>query len=131
MLELTFIAFLASSSYLQAQDNCLAVALHNEARNQHKQGQRAVIDVIYNRSLASFSSPCTVIKKPHQFSFVTKQTNWQADDVQMERLMKVKNVKRVLDFKYQYYHTNSISPVWSRKMKGKRVIGNHTFMKEK
>lgn len=95
------------------------------------QGQRAVYDIIQNRSIHSLSSPCSVVKAPRQFSFVNKNTSWRATQEQMEDLYKVKKVKRSLDYQYRFYHNTSISPVWSRKMVGKRVMGQHVFMKEK
>lgn len=131
MFEWAFITFLAISTHLQAQDECIAVALHWEARGEPVEGQRAVYDVIQNRSLASFSSSCSIIKAPRQFSFVNKNTSWQATEQQMEKLMEVKKMKKILDINYKFYHTTIISPVWSRKMVGKRMLGNHLFMKEK
>lgn len=131
MLEWAFITFLAISTHLQAQDECMAVTLYHESRGESLEGNRAVYDVIQNRSLASFSSSCSVIKAPRQFSFVNKNTSWQVTDEQMEKLREVKKVKRMLDYQYRFYHNLGVSPSWSRKGTAKKVIGSHVFMELK
>lgn len=129
LIDIIFITFLVTSNFVHAQDECLAVTLYHESRGEPVEGQRAVLDVIQNRSLASLSSSCSVIKAHKQFSFVNKKTSWQATEQQMEKLEEVKKHSKVLDMNYKFYHSVNVSPSWSKKMKGKKIIGQHVFGK--
>lgn len=107
-------------------DHCIAIAIHHESRGEGLKGQRSVLDVIQNRMLEAGESACKVIKKPKQFSFVTKRTKWKASGKQMELFNKVKNHPKVLANNYLWFYNKVIaSPTWASKMKCKRIAKHH------
>jgi hypothetical protein len=61
---------------LDAEANCVAVAVYHEARGESVEGQLAVARVIMNRAASGKypSSWCATVKQPWQFSFVNPRS---------------------------------------------------------
>jgi spore germination cell wall hydrolase CwlJ-like protein len=131
-------------SEVNKQVLCLTSAMHAEARGEPKEGIKAVLSVIYNRTKHKDypSDFCSVIKQPYQFSYlnggkkIVKPTYKPSEHrvkATIEELAfeaAVGSFKPVLDKEYVFYHTVSLKnkPKWSKKGKTKVIIGNHIFI---
>lgn len=114
------------------QNDCIAAAIHHEARGESLRGQIAVAEVILARSNSKkfASTPCGVILQPHQFSFVRNGRIPSVPGEAMTRLRRlVANIRsgratagmsRAL-----YFHAVGINPGWRRPRAG--IIGRHIF----
>ena len=124
--------------------SCLSTAIYAEARNQSELGQRLVAEVILNRvdSPRFAGTICGVVYQPYQFSFV-RDINAQkaleaftAEVPSKEVLTAIKVAKRAIArprserMVGNHYHTVSIKPVWSKKMKPAAVVQDHVFYAE-
>lgn len=123
------------------QWECLAQALYFEARGESAGGVFAVAEVILNR-VDSRRYPNTVCKVVNQgtgkrnacqFSFtcdgrpedVRNQAAW--DRVGKVARAMLDGAPRTLTGGALFYHTNSVSPSWSRGMDRTASIGVHEF----
>jgi hypothetical protein len=124
-----------------AQSACLAEALYFEARGESVRGQFAVAEVILNRADSS-AYPDTVCGVIHQGTGQKYQCQFtykcdgrpehvgnqvifgQIDKV--ARLM-VQGAPRRLTAGATHYHTNAVSPNWSRSFPRTATIGVHHF----
>lgn len=126
------------------QWQCLAEALYFEARGESVRGQFAVGEVILNRvDSASYpQSLCGVVnqgtgrKYACQFSYncdgnanvIREQDAW-------ERVGKIASIlldgtSRDLTGGATHFHTNAVSPSWSRSFTRTATIGAHLFYRE-
>jgi spore germination cell wall hydrolase CwlJ-like protein len=120
---------------------CLAQALYFEARGESVKGQFAVAEVILNRvaSKAFPNTVCGVInqgtgkKYRCQFTYtcdglaehVSEPKSW-ARVGKVAKLM-LDGAPRILTNGATHYHTNAVSPSWSRKFAKTAFIGVHYF----
>lgn len=108
---------------------CLATAVHYEARGEPLKGQRAVVDVIMHRAWKSGKSICEVLTQKQQFQW-TKRHGMRYDVDTLERLEQVMQEPKVLkNENFLYFHSTAVKPPWARKMECSR-IGHHNFCKE-
>lgn len=123
------------------QWQCLSQALYFEARGESAAGLFAVAEVILNRvdSPRFPDSVCGVVNQGTGRKFACQFTftcDGRPEDVSDKRAWaRVGKVARVmldgaprtLTDGALYYHTNSVSPSWSRKMDRTASIGVHRF----
>ena len=120
----------AQSSYTQT--DCIAAAIHHEARGESQRGQIAVAEVILARANSKrfASTPCGVVLQPRQFSFVRNGQIPAVPEKSMKRLRRmveqVRSGKLTAGMKNAlYFHATHINPRWRRPLAG--VIGRHIF----
>lgn len=109
---------------------CLATALHYEARGEPLAGRRAVLDIITNRMLATGQSACSVVLQRGQFSWSKKKPLLKYDSDQKAKLGEVVRYPRVLgNNSYKHFYSGP-KPSWARGMICKRIY-NQNFCKGK
>ena len=128
----------AAGAPLDAEANCMAVAVYHEARGESLEGQLAVARVIMNRA-ASGKYPttwCGVVKQPWQFSFVNPRSGYMPGvDEGSAAWRKALGVTRLamsnavpsLSTDVLWYHANYVSPSWGRRLTRVSQIGAHIF----
>ena len=130
----------AKARSLEAEHQCLALALYWEARGETRRGMVAVGWTILNRAQSSEfpATPCAVIyqggeQAPCQFSWwcdgksdrPRDRDSWiQARVIAAELLV---NPPPDPTGKSLFYHSTSIGVPWKRKRTRTTRIGNHTF----
>jgi spore germination cell wall hydrolase CwlJ-like protein len=119
---------LSAKSLSNVDKKCLIDTVYGEARGESQEGQIAVIQVIMNRVDLYNSNVCSVVKSKGQF-YPKRATNEFHTKTNMlinkffGGVVKVnKHVKNATHF-----HTTSVRPKWSKKLKRKKQIGNHVF----
>ncbi len=119
---------------------CLATAIYFEARGEDLMGQRAVAQVVINRTEDSRypSTVCGVVWEPKQFSFTHdgKSDNYrkynsnvfdrQAIDIAETIAKSVLKGDRI-GLTSTHYHTTSVSPYWAKSYHRDGRIGTHVF----
>ena len=120
---------------------CLAEALYFEARGETVKGQFAVAEVIVNRTASTLfpDTICGVITqgtgRKYQCQFTYKCDGYKDTIAEKQAYERVSKVARaVLDGHSgnltsgaTYYHTNAVSPAWSRRFIRTATIGVHYF----
>ncbi len=130
-------------SEVKKQMLCLNSALHAEARGEPKEGIKAVLSVIYNRTKHKNypSDFCSVIKQPYQFSYlnggkkVVKPTYKPSEHRVKATIEELAFEAAVGIFSSSfnrsviYYHSASmkIRPKWTNNLKVHKIIGGHIF----
>jgi len=128
----------ASSTALDEEANCMAVAVYHEARGESVEGQLAVARVIMNRAVSGKypTTWCGVVKQPWQFSFVNPHTGYlpsvdQASDAwrkaQGITRLAMANVVPSLPTDVLWYHANYVAPSWGHRLTRVSQIGAHIF----
>ena len=121
---------------LDAEANCIAVAVYHEARGETLEGQLAVARVIMNRAASGRypGSWCGVVKQPWQFSFVRNgympgvdenSTAWR-NALGVTRIA-INNAVPSLSNDVLWYHANYVAPSWGRRLTRVSQIGAHIF----
>ena len=120
---------------------CLADAIYFEARGESVEGQYAVAEVILNRadSTAYPNSVCSVVKqggvRRHrcQFSFMCdgkfetiREPKAFAQSAKIAMIM-LNGAPRELTKGAMFYHSQSVSPPWSKNFHRTAIIGDHHF----
>jgi spore germination cell wall hydrolase CwlJ-like protein len=124
-----FILFICLLWPLQAVSNaaaCIAVTLTKEAATEGLLGKRAVYDAIISRMKESGKTACQIIKEPHQFSWVTKDTKFIATKEQLTTYRFVSKMPPVAKGA-KYFHNKSVKPSWAKRMRVKLKVKNHYF----
>jgi spore germination cell wall hydrolase CwlJ-like protein len=123
---------------LNAEEECIAIAIYHEARGEPLDGQLAVAEVIMNRA-ASGRYPatwCEVVKQPWQFSFVNPRTgrvpsvnkasaSWAY--AQALTRIAVGGLADALPGDVLWYHADYVAPSWGRRLAKVDKIGAHIF----
>ena len=109
---------------------CLATAIHYEARGEPLRGQRAVLDTIYNRMYTSGQNACLVIYKHGQFSWTKYNTKILDRSVYITRLEIVQAQPIVLNNGRHMFFYSGPKPAWAYGMICRRIDG-HNFCKSK
>lgn len=137
-------AFLASVSTQQGNEEwrCLTEALYFEARGESVMGQFAVAEVILNRMDHNRfpDTVCGVVNQGSgngkyrcQFTYtcdgklevINEKKAWES--VGKVAALALTMDKRPLTHGATYYHTNYVSPSWSKKFARTTTIGTHHF----
>jgi len=121
--------------------SCLAEALYFEARGETVKGQFAVAEVILNRVDSALypDSLCDVINQGTGEKFACQFTyncDGHPEDIHEQRAWR--QVRKVADLAMEgavapltegatHYHTNAVSPSWSRSFPRTATIGVHHF----
>lgn len=132
---------LETTSKLASEQKCLAEAIYYEARSETLDGQKAVAEVIANRTNSKLypSSICGVVyqgsnlKTGCQFSFTCdgslrqppRGEAWRQAQVIAKKAMLGQNGK--VTSKATHYHTVAVLPVWSASLVETKRIGAHIF----
>ena len=127
------------------QWRCMAEALYFEARGESVKGQFAVAEVILNR-VADRKFPdtvCGVVLQGSGRGLYKCQFSYTCDGKKeiisepraWENVGKVARLAMLMDERplthgATYYHTNYVSPSWSKKFPQTATIGVHLFYKE-
>ena len=106
--------------------HCKALSLYKEAATEGLLGKKAVLDVIQTRMHESGKTACQIIKEPHQFSWVTKDTKFVATKEQLTTYRFVSKMPPVAKGA-KYFHNHFVKPAWAKKMKVKLTLKNHVF----
>jgi N-acetylmuramoyl-L-alanine amidase len=121
---------------LDAEANCIAVAVYHEARGETLEGQLAVARVIMNRA-SSGRYPgtwCGVVKQPWQFSFVRNGYMPGVDEGSIAwrnalgvTRIAINDAVPSLSNDVLWYHANYVAPSWGRRLTRVSQIGAHIF----
>jgi spore germination cell wall hydrolase CwlJ-like protein len=111
---------------------CLAENIYHEARGEPFHGQLAVAQVTINRFQTGKHGKtiCATVHERKQFSWtITKpkirdKKRWQ-NSVTVAQFML--SGSTLVNFPAQYYHNQTVSPVWGRNKSVLKIIGNHIF----
>ena len=127
-----------TNASLDAEANCIAVAVYHEARGESLEGQLAVARVIMNRAASGKypSTWCATVKQPWQFSFVNPRTGqFPYTDTDCAAWRKAVGVTRLavanavptLSTDVLWYHADYVAPSWGRRLNVVQKIGTHIF----
>lgn len=119
-------------AHTQQDIKCLAKNIYHEARGEPILGQVAVAQVTVNRfkSGKHGKNICATVYQKHQFSWTNKPVAVR-DYSEYARSYTIAQVvlsgQGMPEFPAHFYHAKSVSPVWVRKKRVIKVIGNHVF----
>ncbi len=116
-------------NFNKSEDVCLAWVMHNEARGESAEGQRAVIDVVLARTKSRHLSICAVIMEHKQFSGYHPGVFKKVTDKQLIQMYNVRRMSPIVEHA-EYFHATSVKPTWRMKMKRIVQIGQHIFYKQ-
>ena len=128
----------AKETKIENQGKCLAIALYYEARGESERGQKAVADVIIQRSLDKGMSVCRVLTIPNQFSW-RAALMWRPypEDSLTQQKLAYKIMDDVAHKKWKssvngatYFHSGK-KPKWAKRLIFIKKIDKHYFYKEK
>lgn len=114
---------------------CLAVTIYHEGRGEPLEGQKAIANVVVNRSLQSGKSICHEVKRKHQFSWYKPHKEKQLFDIGRDNIIKYGNIALEAIYEEdntkgsQFFHNPSVKPSWTGKMNHTVRYGNHLFYK--
>lgn len=116
----------------QREIDCIAAAVHHEARGEPLAGQVAVAEVVIARARSGKypSKPCQVVTQRKQFSFVRNGRIPHVEPVALRRSrVIVRNViagtKRTRVRGSLFFHAIRLPRQWNRPLAGQ--IGGHVF----
>jgi spore germination cell wall hydrolase CwlJ-like protein len=123
---------------LNAEEECVAIAVYHEARGEPLDGQLAVAEVIMNRAASGRypASWCQVVKQPWQFSFVNPRTGrYPAVKQDSAAWAYAQAITRIASGKLAdalpsdvlWYHADYVAPSWGRRLAKVEKIGAHIF----
>ena len=132
---------LETTNKLASEQKCLAEAIYYEARSETLDGQKAVAEVIANRTRSKYypGSICGVVyqgsnlKTGCQFSFTCdgslriapRGESWRQAQNLAKKAMLGQNGK--VTSSATHYHTVAVLPVWSASLVETKRIGAHIF----
>lgn len=113
------------------QVKCLAKNIFYESHGEPLAGQLAVAQVTLNRSRDSGLSICSVVYQKKQFSWTEQlprslgTPTEEVYNLAQEVLLKGYADKELEDA--HFFHTKQVKPIWRKKLKFIKTIGNHKF----
>ena len=118
---------------LSADARCMTFTLYKESSLDNLRGQRAVYDIVMNRSKLQKKSVCSIIRQRGQFSFMKKGTKIVVDKKMIERYYDVIRTKQQLNGSYTHFYLTNMKhkPAWRKKMSCRRIGKYHSFCKGK
>jgi len=121
-------------------ETCLALAIYWEARNQPYIGQRAVAEVVLNRSVSPLfpKGVCAVVKNCDFSWYCDGVSDKPKEGVAWWKSLKLarivlltRSITRLLPETTYYFHNTDVDPPFFKKKKYVTQIGDHKFYKEK
>ena len=129
---------------LAAESQCLAEAMYYEARGEGIDGQKAVAEVVLQRTRNRNygNTVCSVVyegiepgRLDCQFSFACdgsrerpkEESIWQETKLMAEKIMTGQTKLAGLTGQAVSYHSVDVTPFWSASMHRTTQIGNHVF----
>ncbi|MFZ3481667.1 cell wall hydrolase [Sphingomonas sp. 3-13AW] len=121
----------AKPKHDDAQQTCVAQAVYYESKGEPLKGQRAVADVVINRTKRRgfASTPCGVIRQPHQF---TNAHRWGVPSAADPIWQRAKEIARnaldgigTVSTAITHFHSVAVRPGWN--MRRVASIGRHVF----
>lgn len=108
---------------------CMAVAIHDEARGEPRKGARAVLDVILKRMKMKKQTACEIVLAEKQFSGMKP---YMLFDIPEEVLTNYEIVAKMQPvFKNcTHFHATYVIPKWAQDMRKCGKIGKHIFYEE-
>lgn len=106
-----------------SQEQCAAYVLYRESKGESNEVQRAVLDVVKNRSNKEKVSICNVVKKPGQFPYVIHGIKKVSPDW-MNHYKEIDKLPKILDNDYMYFNNKKF-----RFGKNCKKIGGLVFCK--
>ena len=133
-----------ASARLAAESQCLAEAMYYEARGEGIDGQKAVAEVVLQRTRNRNygNTVCLVVyegiepgRLDCQFSFACdgsrerpkEEPIWQATKLLAEKIMTGQSKLAGMTRQAVAYHSVDVTPYWSASMAKTVQIGNHVF----
>ena len=133
-----------ASARLAAESQCLAEAMYYEARGEGVDGQKAVAEVVLQRTRNRHygNTVCSVVyegiepgRLDCQFSFACdgsrerakEEPIWQETKLMAEKIMTGQTKLGGLTGQAVAYHNVDVTPFWSANMYRTAQIGNHVF----
>lgn len=113
-----------------SDSECMAVAIHDEARGEPVKGMRAVLDTILARMKKRNKTACEVVLEHKQFSGMKPYMLFDIPEeiiTNYEKVARLPPVVRGCD----YFHATHASPKWAKEMTICKQVGKHIFYKEK
>lgn len=117
---------------------CLASAIWHEARNQTKEGQIAVAEVVLTRTASGHypKRACAVIAQRSQFSFVSNGVVPSVPKEDLEDMMSIAKgvASGSLHSRFKgamWFHATYSSPEWASSQVRLGRIGTHIFYRSK
>lgn len=115
--------------------NCLALCIYSEARGEPIEGQYWVGHVVMNR-LKHNSFPNTiygVVFQKYQFSWTIGKKSFQVNEINawnncVNIATELLNGKPDPTNNALYFLTRNLTTAWSKKLKVRKIIGNHKFL---
>lgn len=113
------------------QQICIAQAVYYESKSEPARGQRAVADVVINRTRRPgfASTPCGVIRQPNQFTNARRWAIPSAADPLWQRAREVARNAMAgigsVSSTITYFHAVRSNPGWG--MRRIAAIGGHVF----
>ena len=114
---------------------CLAVTIYHEGRGEPLDGQKAIVNVVVNRSLESGKTICEEVKRKNQFSWYKPHKEKSLFNIGEENLYKFGDIALNAVFEddntngAQFFHNPSVKPYWTKSMNQTARFGNHMFYK--
>lgn len=126
-LLITSLTLLPASA--QTEKQCLYTAIIHEAGAEPIEGQRAVAQVILNRTKKWKKNICDVISQPGQFVWYGVKPMLQFGTAELKKLRNIMMSEDVLNNeKFLYFYDRVLNPRWARKMECVDIY-NHRFCK--
>lgn len=115
---------------------CLALTAYHEARGEAEAGQRAVMQVVLNRSKERKMKVCNVVTEKNQFSWTNGKKDPLSQVPKGEVWARIKMIAReemtkCCPYNLQYFHHVKERPKWRHDFKRVIVLGNHIFYSKK
>ncbi len=123
------------SELINNELNCLALCIYSEARGEPIEGQYWVGHVVLNR-LKHPSFPDTiyeVVFQKYQFSWTINKMSFVVNEIEtwkncLKIASELLNGKSDPTNNALYFLTKNLNTYWSKKLKLRKVIGNHKFL---
>ena len=125
-----FCAVCYNNVFAQTSAQCLYSVMYYESNMEPIEGQKAVLEVVFNRAREYDKSVCQVVKQKGQFSWVGHKPFIAMTAQRARKLIDVQEQNDVVGDKVLYFYNTTVKPKWAKKMLCKR-IGGHNFCRER
>lgn len=109
---------------------CISATLQSETSYKSMKNARAVYDVILYRMQKRQQTACEVVLAPHQFTNMTMKKIQRVDRKGLTMLELVDNMPPECE-SCEWFHTESIKPAYTYKLKVVKRVGGHVYYRRK